>query len=85
MPEELIGKVTHYFDKIGVAVIKVEKGTVAIGDKLHFLHGERDFQQTVDSLEVEKESVEKIKKGKEGGMKVDEEVKKGDEIYKVSE
>ncbi len=85
MPEELIGKVTHYFNKIGVAVVKAEKGELAVGDTIHFKHGERDFEQQIVSMQVDKEPVEKIKKGEEAGMKVDEPVKEGDEVYKVTE
>lgn len=85
MPEELIGKVTHYFDKIGVAVVKAEKGELAVGDIVHFKHGDKEFQQVVGSLEVNKLGVGKIKTGEEAGMKVDEPVKEGWEVYKVTE
>jgi hypothetical protein len=82
MEEQLVGKVSHYFDHIGVAVIKIEKNEVKLGDLLHFSHGGRDFYQKVNSLEVEKKPVEKVKAGEEAGMKVDLEVKPGDAIYK---
>ncbi|PIR06818.1 MAG: hypothetical protein COV55_02500 [Candidatus Komeilibacteria bacterium CG11_big_fil_rev_8_21_14_0_20_36_20] len=83
MAEKLIGKVIHYFDKIGVAVVKIDKGNLAVGDTIHILRGERDFQQQVESLQVEKEQVNKIKSGEEAGMKVDQPVKPGDAIYKI--
>jgi len=82
MEEQPIGKVTHYFDRIGVAVIKVDEGEVNVGDLLHFTHGDRDFYQKVNSLEVEKKPVDKIKTGEEAGLKVDMEVKPGDAIFK---
>lgn len=85
MPEELIGKVTHYFNKIGVAVVKVDKGELAVGDTVHFKHGDRDFEQTVGSLEIDRKPVEKIGAGEEAGMKVNEPVKEGDKMYKVIE
>lgn len=85
MPDQKIGKVTHYFDKIGVAVIKVDKGEVKVGEMLHFSHGNRDFYQNVSSLQVEHQPVEKIKTGEEAGMKVDSEVKPGDDVFKVIE
>ena len=83
MAETLIGKVIHYFDKIGVAVVRLSKGKLAVGDTVHFLHGERDFEQTVESLQVEREQVKSIKKGEEVGMKVDQPVKPGDAVYKA--
>jgi hypothetical protein len=85
MPEELIGKVTHYFDKIGVAVVKAEKGVLAVGDTVKFKHGDKEFQQMVGSLEVNKIAVGKIEAGEEAGMKVDEPLKEGWEVYKVVE
>lgn len=85
MSEELIGKVTHYFDKIGVAVVKAEKGVLAVGDTVKFQHADKAFQQVVGSLEVDKIAVGKIKTGEEAGMKVDEPVKEGWEVYKIIE
>ena len=85
MPEQLIGKVTHYFDKIGVAVVKTEKDELAVGDTVKFKHGDKEFQQVVGSLEVDKIAVGKIKVGEEAGMKVDEPVKEGWEVYKVTD
>lgn len=85
MAEELIGKVVHFFNKIGVAVVKLDKGKLAVGETIKFKHGENEFEQTVDSMQIEKEAVEKIKKGQEAGMKVNEPVKEGWEIYKVTE
>lgn len=84
MAEELVGKVVHYFNKIGVAVVKAEKGGLSVGDAVKFRHGEHEFEQTVESLQVEKEPVQKIKKGEEAGLKVNEPVKEGWEVYKIS-
>lgn len=85
MPDQKIGKVIHYYDKIGVAVIGVEKGQVKVGDLLHFSHGNRDFYQNVSSLQVDHKQVEEIKPGEEAGMKVDSEVKQGDDVFIVIE
>ena len=83
MADKLLGKVVHYFNKIGVAVVKAEKGGLAVGNKVKFKRGEDEFEQTIDSMQVDREPVEKIKKGKEAGMKVDQAVKEGWEVYKV--
>lgn len=85
MPDKLIGKVTHYFDKIGVAVVKAENEGVAVGDSVKFKHGDKEFAQMIGSLEVDKISVGKIVAGQEAGLKVDEEVKEGWEVYKIVE
>jgi len=85
-PEEgkLIGKVTHYFSNIKVAVIKLS-GAFLIGDNIRIAGGEEtDFTQTIDSMEVEHEKIEKAKKGDEVGMKVKEKVREGYKVYKIS-
>ncbi len=81
--EEKVGKITHYFGKIGVGVVEVEKGTLKVGDTVHIKGGTTDFEQTVDSLQVEHEDVEEVKEGDAAGMKVAEKVREGDVVYKV--
>jgi len=83
MAEKLIGKVTHYFNNLQVAVVKADKGSLAVGETVKFKHGDKEFVQTVDSLQVDKEPVKKIKKGEEAGLKVAEPVKEGWEVYQV--
>jgi translation elongation factor EF-1alpha len=75
-----IGKVTHFFDKIGVAVITVSAG-LKVGDTIVIAGHNQEFEQSVTSMQVEHESVEKAKKGDEVGLKVDQAVKEGDRVY----
>lgn len=86
MPEEiegqLIGKVTHYFGKIGVAVIELSKALKA-GDTIRIVGGETDFNQAVDSMEVDRQKVEAAKAGESVGLKVDQKVREGYSAYKV--
>lgn len=88
MPEEegkLIGEVIHYFSKIGVAVIKLSD-KLSAGETIRIAGGEdTDFSQTVKSMEVEHEKIEKAKKGDEVGLKVDKKVREGYKVYKISE
>jgi putative protease len=79
-----IGKVTHYYDKIGVAVVELDGG-LAAGDKIKFSRGGEDlFEQKVGSIQIEHEKLDSAKKGQVVGLKVDQEVKEGAEVYKVS-
>lgn len=78
--KDLIGKVIHYYDKIGVAVVKLEK-TLKTGDKVKFVHGENDFEQTVESMQFEHKPIEGGKKGQEVAVKVDKETKSGTLVY----
>lgn len=74
--KDLVGKVIHYYDKIGVAVIKLEK-SLKVGDRVNFVHGENSFEQTIESMQLEHAQVESGKKGHEIAVKVDQEVKSG--------
>ena len=81
--EELIGKITHYFDKIQVGIIEIEKGKLAVGDMIHIKGTTTDFEQVVESIQIEHEQVEKAKKGDAIGLKVKDKVREGDEVYKI--
>lgn len=81
--EEEVGKITHYFGKISVAVVEVAKGTLKVGDKIHIKGSSADVEQTIDSLQVEHQNVEEVKEGESAGMKVSGKVHEGDIVYKV--
>jgi len=81
--EELIGKITHFFGKIKVGIIEITKGGLAVGDTIHIKGSTTDFEQKVDSMQVEHETVDKAKKGDVIGVKVKEKVREADEVYKV--
>lgn len=78
-----IGKVTHYYDKIGVAIVELD-GALAVGDKIKFVRGGEDlFEQAVDSIQIEHQKVESAKKGDVVGLKTSEVVKDGAEVFKL--
>lgn len=78
-----IGKITHYFDKIGVAVIELSD-TLLTGDQIKIAgHGD-EFTMTVDSMQVEHEQIKEAHKGQSVGMKTTQPVKPGAEVFKVS-
>jgi len=81
--DKKIGKVTHYYDKIGVAVIDLTQG-LKVGDNIKFVHKDNEFTQAVDSLQIDHKSVKSVKKGDSLGLKVDQPVKTGAEVYKIS-
>ncbi len=84
MADLKIGKVTHYYDKIQVAIIELDSDLGA-GDKIKFSRGGEDmFEQTVSSMQVEHNQIESAKKGDVIGLKVEKEVKEGADVYKIS-
>ncbi|OGK23919.1 hypothetical protein A2954_02320 [Candidatus Roizmanbacteria bacterium RIFCSPLOWO2_01_FULL_37_12] len=82
MADTKIGKVTHYYNHLGVGIVKLSSG-LTNGDRLKFVGRGRDFTQTVNSMQLEHQSIQKAKKGQEIGLKVDQAVKDGDLVYKV--
>jgi putative protease len=82
MEEREIGKVTHYFTKIGVAVIELTD-ELKVGDTIHIKGATTDFQQSVESMQIEHEPVESAGAGQAIGLKVEERVRKGDTVYKL--
>jgi len=76
------GKVTHYFGKVEVAVIKMECD-LKIGDTLHFLGRDIDFKQKIESMEIEHEQIEKVEAYQEVAIKIDHKVNRYTVIYKV--
>lgn len=83
--EELIGKITHYFGKIEVGIIEIIRGGLAVGDTIHIKGTSTDFEQKVDSMQIEHEQINKAKKGDVIGLKVKDKVREGDEVYKIAE
>jgi translation initiation factor IF-2 len=82
MEEVAIGSIEKYFGKIGVAVVELT-AELKQGDKICIESGDECFEQTVESMQVEHESVATAKKGTSVGMKVAQEVRPGAKVYKA--
>ncbi len=83
--EEEIGRITHYFSKLGVAVIEITAGGLKVGETIRIKGHTSDFTQSVESLQQEHLSVPEIKTGGTAGLKVKEHVREGDKVFKVTE
>lgn len=84
MVETSVGKVTHVFGKISVAVVELS-APLKVGDKIKFKKGEEEFEQKVQSMQVEHESIQLAKKGQAIGLKTAQPVHEGAEVFKVTE
>ena len=82
MAEKEIGSVTNYFSKIGVAVIKLT-APLKLGDEVRIRGGTRDFQQRVESMQVEHQPIEEAAPGQEIALKLDQKARVNDKVYKV--
>lgn len=77
-----IGRVSHYYDKIKVAIVSLDLN-LTVGDKIKFVRGGEDlFKQKVDSIQVEHEQKQLAQKGDVVGIKTERQVKDGAEVFK---
>lgn len=76
-----LGKVVHFYDKISVAVVKLEKA-LKVGDSVKLKKGEDEFEQKVESMQIDHKEVKSAKNGDEVAIKVDQAAKAGTEVYK---
>ena len=84
MAEKKIGVVIHYWGKLGVAGLKITDGELRVGDTVHIRGHTRDFTQSVESIQIENQSVELARPGDDIGVKVVEPAREHDEVFKVT-
>lgn len=82
MADVKVGKITHYYDKIGVAVIEVS-ASIKVGDTIKISGHDKEFTQTISSMQIEHEQIDQAKKGQVIGLKIDQPVKENDEVYLI--
>jgi putative protease len=80
--KKLVGKVAHYFTKIGVGVIELSD-ELKVGDKISIEGATTNVKQTVQSMQIEHEEVREAGTGDAVGMKVEQRVREGDLVYKL--
>jgi putative protease len=85
MTDIKVGVVTNYFAKPSVAAIEVTEGEFQVGDVIRFRGHTTDFQQEVESIQEEKETISKAVKGQLVGVQVKERVRTNDLVYKVTD
>ena len=81
--EKLIGKITHYFNNIGVGVIEVTDDVLKVGEVIHIKGATTDFEQKVNSIQVEHEDVQEAKTGQAAGLKVEQPIRESDQVFKI--
>ena len=81
MSEELIGEVTHYFSRAGVAVLNI-KSPVRNGEWIRVRGNTTDLRQRIDSMEIDRQPIEEAKPGDDVGLKVADRVRVGDSVYR---
>ena len=82
--EERVGTVTHYYGHLSVAVVRMESGSLRLGDMIHVVGRTSDFRQRVESMQVEHQPVSEVGAGREFGLKVTDHAREHDMVYKAA-
>ncbi len=82
MAEKQVGTVTHWYDKLGVAVIKVIGG-LSKGDAVKIKRGDSEFEDTVSSIQIDHKDVDSAKTGDSAAIKLSQTAKEGSQIFLV--
>lgn len=81
--EEFVGVVTHYYGHLSVAAIRIEAGTLRVGDTIRVLGHTSDFRQRIDSMQLDHQPVTEAGKRQEIGLKVIQHAREHDAVYRV--
>jgi hypothetical protein len=76
-----VGHITHFFSKIGVAVVELN-ASLAVGDRILVKGPSTDFEQVVGSMQIEHENIPKAEAGQAIGLKLAEHARERDVVYK---
>jgi len=79
-----VGKITHYFTRIGVAVVELSD-QLSVGDRILIQGSTTNFEQAVESMQIEHKNVTTAEAGQSVGLKVEQRVREGDRVYKIIE
>ena len=85
MAEKKVGVVTHYFNHLNVAAVKLTDGPLRVGDRIHIRGHTSDFVQDVTSIQIEHEEVDEAAVGAELGLKVVDHAREHDEVFVITE
>ncbi len=85
MPEQKVGEVMKFFPKPSVAAIRVTEGSLKVGDRIKFKGHTTDFEDVIQSMQIENKVVEEAGVGAQIGIKVKDRVRENDTVYKVTD
>ncbi len=81
---ERVGVVTHYYSHLSVAIVLMERGNLRVGDRVHIKGHTSDFQQRVESMEIDHAHVTQVGPKQEFGVRVIEHAREHDAVYKLA-
>ena len=83
MTEQKIGDVTHYYNHLHVATVRITEGELHVGDMIHIEGHTSDFMQQIGSMELDHQTVDVAKPGDIVGIAIDEHAREHDTVYIV--
>lgn len=83
MEEVEVGKVSIFFAKPSVAAVEITSGTIAIGDTIKIVGATTNFEQKIESMEIDRKPIPSASAGQSVGIKVKERVRPHDKVFKV--
>jgi putative protease len=82
MDEQLVGRVTHYYTRLQVAVVEVTDSDLRVGDTIRVLGNLSNFTEEVESMEIDHAPVQSVQVGDLVGIKVSERARVNDLVYR---
>jgi len=79
-----VGRIAHFFTKISVAIVELTDA-LAVGDQILIKGPTTNIEQKVESMQIEHENVKKARRGQSIGLKVNDNVRENDMVYKMKE
>jgi putative protease len=80
-PEQAIGTVTQYFSHLSVASVTLTD-TLRVGERIHIAGHTTNVEQTVESMQVDHQSVESAGPGDDVALAVKDHVRDHDRLYR---
>ncbi len=84
MTEVYLGTVTHFFNKICVAVLSLSD-TITVGDQIYIRGRTTELEQAVRSLQIEHQPVQEAGPGDDVALEVLKRVRQRDKVFKLIE
>jgi hypothetical protein len=81
--EQRVGIVVHYYSHLSVAIIKLDQGSLQVGNSIHIKGHTTHLEQRVESMQIEHQSIQRAEVGQEFGLQVSDHVREHDVVYKV--
>lgn len=76
-----VGHILHFFSKINVAVLEL-RAPLSVGDSILIKGPSTDFEQVVESMQIEHKNIQKAETGQSVGLKTTQRARERDVVYK---